>query len=115
MYITAIMNLFNLNRAKPSSPVAVGSDIRLVGYFDGEPHNKTRQVIVRRSAPGTPVTMKKGEGGWELEIGLPLDEYTAFAELVLRPETKECSFDTSAAALSFQIGGSIPTHEYRSV
>ncbi len=86
-----------------SSSETGASDIRLVGHYQDEPPSTHRQVILRRMAKATDLSMKKGQANWELEIFLPPLTYAVFVDIVAYAPG-ECLFDRSEAASEFQIG-----------
>jgi hypothetical protein len=82
--------------------ILVSGDIRFVGRYKGEPTTTTREVIVRPGSATTDLAMKKGQGGWELEVLLPPLTYAVFAALVGNIP-KECRFDRSENPSEFQV------------
>jgi hypothetical protein len=101
--ISEVRQLFNVTRKSANGALTIGSDLRFAGHYEGEKPAIVRHVIVRRGPKDTDLAMKKGEGGWELEILLPPEVFAMFAGLT-HMKVKECSFDVSNAALGFQIG-----------
>ncbi len=73
-------------------------DIRFVGHYSVEPPSKVRQVIARQGAKPTDLQIKKGQGGWELEILLPPHTFEQLAA-VFTVGTPTCRIDRDHASL----------------
>jgi hypothetical protein len=82
--------------------IYVSSDIRFLGHYKGDPILPAREIIVRPGKSTTDLAMKKGQGGWDLEILFPPLTYAVFAAFVANNPV-ECQFDRGLNPTKFEV------------